>query len=85
MGLGMALVAKSDTSTGNMACTSFVLRSNDLTFVVTAPQGGPACGDASTSALPGYDAEAAFGFIRRHGLAVRSIGAPSRAADTLAW
>lgn len=71
----MALVAKSDTSTGSTACTSYVLRSNDLTFMITAPQGGPACGDASSSALPGYDPESAFAFIKAHGLAVRSIGA----------
>ncbi|CAM9788958.1 unnamed protein product, partial [Ectocarpus sp. 12 AP-2014] len=36
-GLGMKLVAKSDQSTGNAQHASYVVQSNDLRFVCTAP------------------------------------------------
>lgn len=70
------MVAKSDTGDGNTVCTSFVLKSNELVFVVTAPQ--PALiTDKANSAIPGYDTEAAYEFLKKHGLAVRSIGTVS--------
>lgn len=69
----MQLVAKSDMGDGNNVCTSFVLQSNELVFVVTAPQPSVTT-DKATSAIPGYDVEAAHAFLRKHGLAVRSIG-----------
>ena len=71
----MQLVAKSDMGDGNNVCTSFVLQSNELVFVVTAPQPAVAT-DKANSAIPGYDTEAAYAFLKKHGLAVRSIGAP---------
>lgn len=73
--LGLSLVAKSDLTTGCTACTSFVLQSNAATVVITAP--GSSAGPAKTGAcpLPGYDADAAFDFVKVHGLAVRTIGA----------
>jgi 4-hydroxyphenylpyruvate dioxygenase len=79
-GLGMTLVAKSDTGSGNTACTSFVIQSNDLKFVITAPQMVSAVRSVGKCPLPGYDAEKAFAFIKEHGLAVKSIG---ETTDTL--
>jgi hypothetical protein len=60
-------------SDGNNVCTSFVLQSNELVFVVTAPQPAVTTEKAS-SAIPGYDSEAAYEFLKKHGVAVRSIG-----------
>lgn len=69
----MQLTAKSDTSDGNSVCTSCVLQSDELVFVITAPQSF-ANAQPGTSAIPGYDAERAFDFFKKHGLAVRAIG-----------
>lgn len=77
----MTLVAKSDQSTGNTRYASYVLRSNDLTFAFTAPYSrrcaaaAAASGTHSEEPLPGYDQDAAFEFVRTHGLAARAIGA----------
>lgn len=73
-GLGMTLVAKSDLGSGNSKCTSFVLQSGSLKFVVTAPQSLKNIAPDSACPLPGYDAEFAYDFLRRHGLAARAIG-----------
>jgi 4-hydroxyphenylpyruvate dioxygenase len=70
----MTLVAKSDVSTGNSSCISQVVQSNDITFVITAPQAPHMVRDDSECSLPGYSNSAAFDFVRKHGLAVRSIG-----------
>ena len=70
----MTLVSKSDLSTGNTTCVSHVVQSNDVTFVVTAPQAPHMKGEHDECPLPGYSNDAAFMFIRTHGLAVRSIG-----------
>jgi 4-hydroxyphenylpyruvate dioxygenase len=77
IGLGMTLVAKSDLSTENSACVSHVIKCNDVVFVVTAPQAPHMVEEDSNCALPGYDADEAFAFLSRHGLAVRAIGASS--------
>jgi len=76
----MTLVAKSDFATGNSVCSSYVLRSGDLVFALTAPTSLQNVQPDSTCPLPGYSAEGAYGFLRRHGLAVRSIGAPQGCA-----
>jgi 4-hydroxyphenylpyruvate dioxygenase len=78
-GLGMPMVAKSDQSTGNTEHASYVLRSEDLTFVFTAPYAVPAAAAAataaqSTSPFPGFDASRAHAFFSKHGLAGRAIG-----------
>lgn len=69
----MQLVAKSDMADGNNVCTSFVLQSGELVFVVTAPQPAVAK-DTAKSAIPGYDGDVAYEFLKKHGVAVRSIG-----------
>jgi hypothetical protein len=75
--LGMAFVAKADLTTGCSACSSFVLRSGEATLVITAPSYRRTNGSRAPvkCPLPGYDAAAAFEFIKEHGIAVRSIGA----------
>lgn len=72
----MALVAKADLTTGCDACSSFVLRSQDTTFAVTAPSALRAAqnGLPLRCPIPGYDGDAAFDFVKAHGLAVRTIG-----------
>lgn len=69
----MQLVAKSDQSTGNSQFASYVLNSNDLTFVVTAPYSQQAA-PGTASPTPWYSKQQAFDFASKHGLAVRSVG-----------
>ena len=72
-GLGLTLVAKSDHSTGNTRCGSYVCASGELTFAFTAPYSlaNVKAGDAAP--LPAYDPAAAHAFVRKHGLAVRAV------------
>ena len=75
-GLGMALVAKSDQSTGNSAFASYALQSGELVFTLTAPY-SRACRQAAADAsvpMPWYDQERAYSFLNSHGLAVRAVG-----------
>ena len=71
----MTFVAKSDLSTENSTCVSQVIKSNEVVFVVTAPQPAHVTKPESQCALPGYNADVAFEFLKTHGLAVRAIGA----------
>lgn len=76
----MPLVAKSDQSTGNSAFASYVLKSNDLTFVFTAPYSRKIQLTQSDLALPSYNHDKMYDFINAHGLAVRAVG-ESKCAD----
>eukprot|EP00891_Asterochloris_glomerata_P003896 jgi/Astpho2/3896/Aster-04404 len=73
-GLGMPTVAKSDQSTGNGIFASYVLKSNDLTFVLTAPYSRTVDKTNTRPALPWYKQDEAYAFLNKHGLAVRSVG-----------
>lgn len=73
-GLGMPMVAKSDLSTHNSTFASYVLRSGELTFALTAPYSRARRREGSTPPLPWYDQDVAYDFLTRHGLAVRAIG-----------
>jgi len=73
-GLGMPLVAKSDHSTGNSSFASYVLKSDDLTFIFTAPYSRQAAPADSTPAVPSYNQDAIYSFVNKHGLAVRAVG-----------
>jgi hypothetical protein len=66
----MTLVAKSDLSTGN-----YVLQSNDVMFVITAPQFLANIKPDAPVAIPGYDPKQAYAFVQKHGLEVRTLGA----------
>ncbi|DAZ96141.1 TPA: hypothetical protein N0F65_008720 [Lagenidium giganteum] len=74
-GLGMKNVAKSDHSTNNHQCASYVLRSGQVTMVITAPYGTetPKPVDAKCP-IPGFDMKFAHEFNVKHGLAVRALG-----------
>jgi len=62
-GLGLKQVAKSDLSTGNKHYASVVTRSNDVTFVFTAPYNNNGNRDGSNPPHPGYDQDGAHSFI----------------------
>lgn len=70
----MQLVAKSDHSTGNSTFASYVLRSNDLVFIFTAPYGTQTAGDVTTTPQPWFKQDTAFAFLQHHGLGVRAVG-----------
>jgi 4-hydroxyphenylpyruvate dioxygenase len=80
-GLGMTLVAKSDQGTRNHTFASYVMRSGDITFTFTAPYSiTSAASHAAANGIssppppiPWYDQEHAYQFLKRHGLAVRSL------------
>ena len=85
--LGLSCVGKADLTTGCTSCTSFVLRSNAATVVITAPGASMKSQLTGTCPLPGYDPDAAFQFVKVHGLAVHTIGAlnpaiPSKLQDS---
>lgn len=78
-GLGLSLTAKSDLSTGNTKCASYVIQSGELVFVVTAPLSQANVAPDAACPLPDYDGNAAFDFVRKHGTAVRAVGTKSSA------
>jgi len=76
-GLGMTISAKSDLSTGNTACASYVAFSGDVRFVFTAPYAAAPASPAQPEdqqPLPGFDARFAHDFFSRHGFAARAVG-----------
>lgn len=73
-GLGLSFAAKSDQGTGNQHCASYVMKSNDITFVFTAPYSTSSEKSNSAPPLPWYDQELAHSFHKKHGLAVRALG-----------
>lgn len=72
-GLGMTNVAKSDLSTGNKTYASFVMKSNELVFVFTAPYNSSDITD-SNAPHPNYNTASANKFVIDHGLAVKACG-----------
>lgn len=72
-GLGMQLVAKSDLSTGNNVYASYVVQSNDLTFVFTAPY-NTANVEATSPPHPSFNTDETNKFLTQHGLAVKAVG-----------
>jgi 4-hydroxyphenylpyruvate dioxygenase len=79
-GLGMQQVAKSDLSTGNKTYASVVCRSNDVTFVFTAPYNNPDDQEGTFCPQPNYDQAEAHKFIAKHGLAVRTVAISTKCA-----
>jgi 4-hydroxyphenylpyruvate dioxygenase len=73
-GLGMKQVGKSDLTTGNKDYTSFVLQSNDIVFVMTAPFSTKCDNSGSDIPCPNFDRVLAQNFISDHGLAVKAVG-----------
>ena len=76
-GLGMNVVAKSDLSTGNQLCASYVLQTHNMRFIFTAPYAvdlGGNGGEAKQGAVPGFCSRHANDFFMKHGLGVKAIG-----------
>lgn len=71
------MVAKSDHSTGNSSFASYVLNSNELTFIFTAPYSRQAAPSDLAPAVPSYNQDDIYTFVNKHGLAVRAVGANS--------
>ena len=69
----MAVVAKSDNSTGNASYSSYVLQSRDIRFVFTAPYrvSNPS---KDNEPHPKFSAEEAHAFFAKHGLGIRAVG-----------
>lgn len=76
----MPQVAKSDHSTGNSSFASYVLKSDELTFIFTAPYSRVAAPADNTPAVPSYKMDEIYSFINKHGLAVRAVGECPRPA-----
>lgn len=74
----MPLVAKSDHSTGNSSFASYVLKSNELTFIFTAPYSRQAAPADDAPAVPSYKQDDIYAFVNKHGLAVRAVGKSSQ-------
>ena len=76
IGLGLKLISKSDQSTGNMFYASYVLQSNDMNMIFTAPY---LTNNHTTSAttnylpFPHYCKQHANEFITTHGIGVKCI------------
>lgn len=73
-GLGMQLVGRSDLSTGNQSYASYVLQSNELVFVFTAPYSSSLAGSSSHVPMLSYSRESALKFLDVHGLGVKAVG-----------
>ncbi len=74
VGLGMELVAKSDLQTGNSTYASYVMQTNDLRIVFTAPYSVNTEKTNSVIAHPKFDAKEAHEFFAKHGIAAKAIG-----------
>jgi 4-hydroxyphenylpyruvate dioxygenase len=75
----MQLVAKSDLSTGNPSYCSYVLKSNDLMFVFSAPYASSTDPVAqrelrNAQPHPGVTGAAMRDFCDKHGFGVRAVG-----------
>ncbi|RVW49900.1 4-hydroxyphenylpyruvate dioxygenase [Vitis vinifera] len=61
LGLGMPIVVKSNNSTGNVIYASYLIHSDDLNFLFTAPYSPSIAGDLENAeAIEVKDAEGAF-------------------------
>jgi 4-hydroxyphenylpyruvate dioxygenase len=74
LGLGMALVAKSDQSTGNSTYASYVMQTNDVKIVFTAPYAASTDKSQSKIAHPRFDVAKTQAFFSKHGVAASAIG-----------
>lgn len=72
-GLGMPLVAKSDLTTGNITYSSYVIKSNDLVFIFSAPLSEKNSSAGSRMPWPFYSSKKEKEFFSRHGFAVRAL------------
>lgn len=73
-GFGAEILAESKNETGNHTYVSYVLRTHDITFVVTAPYLAEIKHPEDKLPNPKYDAERAKQFYTRHGTGVSAVG-----------
>eukprot|EP01087_Luapelamoeba_hula_P004164 TRINITY_DN14114_c0_g1_i1.p1 TRINITY_DN14114_c0_g1~~TRINITY_DN14114_c0_g1_i1.p1 ORF type:complete len:430 (-),score=65.31 TRINITY_DN14114_c0_g1_i1:56-1345(-) len=73
--MGMQQVAKSDQTTGNQHYTSVVLKSNNITFVFSAPYSRTIERPATSKpALPHFNVNEAHEFFAKHGFGAKAVG-----------
>jgi len=73
-GLGMELIAESRNETGNQLYASYVLQTNQVKYVVTAPYNGAYPHSNSKPPNPKFDVERHKKFFERHGTGVSALG-----------
>jgi 4-hydroxyphenylpyruvate dioxygenase len=73
-GLGMELVGQSSNETGNYTYASYVLKTHDVKFVITAPYLSEFKHPEDHPPNPTYDSERAKRFFTRHGVGVSACG-----------
>jgi len=71
-GLGMDLVAKTDLSTGNSLYASYAIKSNELTFLFTAPYNSSTVSDSIVPTST-FDTDSANKFIIRKFISVNFL------------
>ncbi|KAJ1417216.1 Glyoxalase/Bleomycin resistance protein/Dihydroxybiphenyl dioxygenase [Ochromonadaceae sp. CCMP2298] len=76
--LGLELVAKSDFSTGNSVCASYMLQSGQIRMLFTAPYDAGSgytwsAEEGGAVPMPGYRPHDASEFFVKHGLGVRAV------------
>jgi 4-hydroxyphenylpyruvate dioxygenase len=72
-GLGLDLTAKSDQSTGNKAHASYLVESNNIKMIFTAPYRQASADESKSKAIPSFTQEIACDFFDKHGLGVRAV------------
>lgn len=71
--MGMQQIAKSDQTTGNHHYASYVMRTNNITFVFSAPYSREIDRSKSKPVLPHFNVTAAHEFFAKHGLAANAV------------
>ena len=72
-GLGLDLTAKSDQSTGNKAHASYLVESNDVKMIFTAPYRQASPEEFESRSIPSFSQDTACDFFDKHGLGVRAV------------
>lgn len=72
-GLGLDLTAKSDQSTGNKAHASYLVESNEVKMIFTAPYRQASPEESKTKSIPSFSQDIACDFFDKHGLGVRAV------------
>jgi len=73
-GLGMELIGESKKETGNHSYSSYVLKSNNVKYIVSAPYLTNFKHPRDKKPNPAYDPEKAAHFFQRHGSGVSAVG-----------
>lgn len=73
-GLGMELIGESKKETGNHSYCSYVLKTGNVKFIITAPLLSEFQHPLDKKPNPSYDPKKAAHFFQRHGVGVSTIG-----------